>query len=91
MSVNIFYAKKPTHFNDGHFVEPTINKNWQAMPTTHSSAVCPSMGHTARQNTAVELIEINRGATKSDIHYVHTNGSQLANFAKQHADRYNAW
>ena len=34
------------------------------------------------KSTAVELIARDRGAAKSDIHYVHTNGSQFADVRK---------
>ena len=83
MSVNIFYANKPVHFNDCYFAEPTIKQelaNYANTPLNGCVLLYGAYG--TGKSTAVELIARDRGAAKSDIHYVHTNGSQFSELRK---------
>lgn len=83
MSVNIFYANKPVHFNDCYFAEPTIKQelaNYANTPLNGCVLLYGAYG--TGKSTAVELIARDRGAAKSDIHYVQVNGSQFADIRK---------
>ena len=83
MSVNIFYANKPTHSNERYFAEPTIKQelaNYANNPLNGCVLLYGAYG--TGKSTAVELIARDRGAAKADIHYVHTNGSQFGELRK---------
>ena len=83
MSVNIFHSNKPQSFNDCYFAELTIKQelaNYANTPLNGCVLLYGAYG--TGKSTAVELIARDRGAAKSDIHYVHTNGSQFADVRK---------
>jgi replication-associated recombination protein RarA len=83
MSVNIFHSNKPQSFNDCYFAEPTI-KQELANYANNSLNGCVLLygAYGTGKSTAVELIARDRGAAKSDIHFVHTNGSQFGELRK---------
>ena len=83
MSVNIFHSNKPRSFNDCYFAEPTIKQelaNYANTPLNGCVLLYGTYG--TGKSTAVELIARDRGAAKSDIHYVQVNGSQFADVRK---------
>ena len=83
MSVNIFHSNKPQSFNDCHFAEPTIKQELSSYANNPLNGCVLLYGaYGTGKSTAVELIARDRGAAKSDIHYVHTNGSQFADVRK---------
>ena len=83
MSVNIFHSNKPQSFNDCYFAEPTIKQELSSYANTPLNGCVLLYGaYGTGKSTAVELIARDRGAAKSDIHYVHTNGSQFADVRK---------
>jgi replication-associated recombination protein RarA len=83
MSVNIFHSNKPQSFNDCYFAELTIKQelaNYANNPL--NGCVLLNGAYGTGKSTAVELIARDRGAAKSDIHYVQINGSQFADVRK---------
>ncbi|WP_391481676.1 ATP-binding protein [Nereida sp. NH-UV-3] len=83
MSVNIFYANKPVHFNDCYFAEPAIKQELSSYANNPLNGCVLLYGaYGTGKSTAVELIAHDRGAAKSDIHYVHANGSQFGELRK---------
>lgn len=83
MSVNIFHSNKPQSFNDCYFAEPTIKQELSSYANNPLNGCVLLYGaYGTGKSTAVELIARDRGAAKSDIHYVHTNGSQFADIRK---------
>ena len=83
MSVNIFHSNKLQNFNDCYFAEPTIKQelaNYANTPLNGCVLLYGAYG--TGKSTAVELIARDRGAAKSDIHYVQINGSQFAEIRK---------
>ena len=83
MSVNVFYSNKPARFDDCYFAEATIKQelaNYANNPLNGCVLLYGAYG--TGKSTAVELIARDRGAAKSDIHYVHTNGSQFGELRK---------
>ena len=83
MSVNVFYSNKPARFDDCYFAEATIKQelaNYANNPLNGCVLLYGAYG--TGKSTAVELIARDRGAAKSDIHYVHTNGSQFRELRK---------
>ena len=83
MSVNVFYSNKPAQFDDCYFAEATIKQelaNYANNPLNGCVLLYGAYG--TGKSTAVELIARDRGAAKSDIHYVHTNGSQFGELRK---------
>ena len=83
MSVNIFYTNKPAHFNDCYFAEPTIKQELSSYANNPLNGCVLLYGaYGTGKSTAIELIAHDRGAAKSDIHYVHANGSQFSELRK---------
>ena len=83
MSVNIFHSNKPQSFNDCYFAEATIKQELSSYANNPLNGCVLLYGaYGTGKSTAVELIARDRGAAKSDIHYVHTNGSQFADVRK---------
>ena len=83
MSVNIFYSNKPQSFNDCYFAEPTIKQELSSYANNPLNGCVLLYGaYGTGKSTAVELIARDRGAAKSNIHFVHTNGSQFADVRK---------
>ena len=83
MSVNIFHSNKPQSFNDCYFAEPTIKQELSSYANNPLNGCVLLYGaYGTGKSTAVELIARDRGAAKSDIHYVHTNGSQFGELRK---------
>ena len=83
MSVNIFYTNKPVHFNDCYFAEPTIKQELSSYANNPLNGCVLLYGaYGTGKSTAIELIARDRGAAKSDIHYVHANGSQFSELRK---------
>lgn len=83
MSVNIFYTNKPAHFNDCYFAEPTIKQELSSYANNPLNGCVLLYGaYGTGKSTAIELIARDRGAAKSDIHYVHANGSQFSELRK---------
>ena len=83
MSVNIFHSNKPQSFNDCYFAESTIKQELSSYANNPLNGCVLLYGaYGTGKSTAVELIARDRGAAKSDIHYVHTNGSQFGEFRK---------
>ena len=83
MTVNVFYSNKPARFDDCYFAEATIKQelaNYANNPLNGCVLLYGAYG--TGKSTAVELIARDRGAAKSDIHYVHTNGSQFGELRK---------
>ena len=83
MSVNVFYSNKPARFDDCYFAEATIKQelaNYANNPLNGCMLLYGAYG--TGKSTAVELIARDRGAAKSDIHYVQTNGSQFGELRK---------
>ena len=83
MNVNVFYSNKPARFDDCYFAEATIKQelaNYANNPLNGCVLLYGAYG--TGKSTAVELIARDRGAAKSDIHYVHTNGSQFGELRK---------
>ena len=83
MSVNVFYSNKPARFDDCYFAEATIKQelaNYANNPLNGCVLLYGAYG--TGKSTAVELIARDRGAAKSDIHYVQTNGSQFGELRK---------
>ena len=83
MSVNIFHSNKPLSFKDCYFAEPTIKQELASYANNPLNGCVLLYGaYGTGKSTAVELIARDRGAAKSDIHYVHTNGSQFGELRK---------
>ena len=83
MSVNIFHSNKLQNFNDCNFAEPTIKQELSSYANNPLNGCVLLYGaYGTGKSTAVELIARDRGAAKSDIHYVHTNGSQFGELRK---------
>ena len=83
MSVNIFHSNKPQSFNDCYFAESTIKQELSSYANNPLNGCVLLYGaYGTGKSTAVELIARDRGAAKSDIHYVHTNGSQFGELRK---------
>ena len=83
MSVNIFHSNKPQSFNDCYFAEPTIKQELSSYANNPLNGCVLLYGaYGTGKSTAVELIARDRGAAKSDIHYVKVNGSQFADIRK---------
>ena len=83
MTVNVFYSNKPARFDNCYFAEATIKQelaNYANNPLNGCVLLYGAYG--TGKSTAVELIARDRGAAKSDIHYVHTNGSQFGELRK---------
>ena len=83
MTVNVFYSNKPARFDDCYFAEATIKQelaNYANNPLNGCVLLYGAYG--TGKSTAVKLIARDRGAAKSDIHYVHTNGSQFGELRK---------
>jgi len=83
MNVNVFYSNKPARFDDCYFAEATIKQelaNYANNPLNGCVLLYGAYG--TGKSTAVELIARDRGAAKSDIHYVQTNGSQFGELRK---------
>ena len=83
MSVNVFYANTPVHFNDCYFAEPAIKQELSSYAHNPLNGCVLLYGaYGTGKSTAIELIARDRGAAKSDIHYVHANGSQFSELRK---------
>ena len=83
MTVNVFYSNKPARFDDCYFAEATIKQelaNYANNPLNGCVLLYGAYG--TSKSTAVELIARDRGAAKTDIHYVYTNGSQFGELRK---------
>ena len=83
MTVNVFYSNKPARFDDCYFAEATIKQELANYANNLLNGCVLLYGaYGTGKSTAVELIARDRGAAKSDIHYVHTNGSQFGELRK---------
>ena len=83
MSVNIFHSNKSQNFNDCYFAEPTIKQKLvSSANNSFNGCVLVYGAYGTGKSIAVGLIARDRGVAKSEIHYVHTIGSQLVNCIK---------
>lgn len=83
MSANIFYTHKPKTFSDCVFAENEIKQELQTYAYNRLNGCVLLYGaYGTGKSTAVEMIARDRGATKSDIHYVQVNGSHFNDVRK---------
>jgi len=83
MTSNVFYTSKPQTFADCVFAEEAIKQELATYAYSQlNGCVLLHGAYGTGKSTAVEMIARDRGATKSDIHYVHINGSQFDNIRK---------
>ena len=83
MTANVFYTSKPQTFADCVFAEKAIKQELATYAYNQlNGCVLLHGAYWTGKSTAVEMIAGDRGATKSDIHYVHINSSQFDNIRK---------
>ena len=83
MTSNVFYTSKPQTFADCVFAEEAIKQELATYAYSQlNGCVLLHGAYGTGKSTAVEMIARDRGATKSDIHYVHINGSQFNDVRK---------
>ena len=83
MTANVFYTSKPQTFADCVFAEEAIKQELATYAYNQlNGCVLLHGAYGTGKSTAVEMIARDRGAAKSDIHYIHINGSQFNDIRK---------